>query len=140
MRLGRIAINALAVLFAGLLVPGISVSWGDGAGRLLVLLLAIALVFGVVNTFVRPIARLLSLPIGFATLGLFGFVIHAGLLLLVAAIIDAAAARMALDGRPLLAIGGFPPDLSPAAVAAAAAGALVISLVSTLLAVLVPDR
>lgn len=140
MRLGRIVINALAVLFAGLLVPGISVAWGEDAGRLVVLLLGVALVFGVVNAFVRPVARLLSLPLGFATLGLVGFVINAGLLLGVAAIVDAVAARLGLDGRPLLAVGGFPPDLSLASFAAAAAGALVISLVSTLLAVLVPDR
>lgn len=140
MRLARIAANALAVLFAGLLVPGITVSWGEDAGRLVVLLLSVALVLGVVNTFVRPVARLLSIPIGFLTLGLVSFVVNAGLLLLVAALVDGAAARLALDGRPLLAVGGFPPDLSLASVAAAAAGALVISLVSTLLAVLIPDH
>ena len=65
-------------------------------------LILLALVAGVVNGLVKPIVRLLSLPVRMATLGLFGFVINAGMLLLVAW----------LSGQfdiPF-SIAGFPPD------------------------------
>ena len=42
----------------------------------------LALIFGLVNTFVRPIIRLLTLPITMMTLGLFLVVLNALMLLL----------------------------------------------------------
>jgi putative membrane protein len=45
-------------------------------------LIAVALVFGVVNAVVRPIANLLSLPLIILTLGLMIFVVNALMLLL----------------------------------------------------------
>jgi putative membrane protein len=47
-------------------------------------LLAVALIFGLVNAFIRPIVKLFSLPITCLTLGLFTLVINAGMLLLTA--------------------------------------------------------
>lgn len=67
----RLLINAAALWAAVRLVPGISFT-GNPA-----LLLAVALVFGVVNTIVKPIVTLLSLPAVLLTLGIFLLVINA---------------------------------------------------------------
>lgn len=128
----RAGVTAVALLAAALLVPGIDIAWGDDAAGALVTLIALAVIFGLVNTFVGPIARILALPLNLLTLGLFSAVVNAALLLLVAFLID-------LAWAPLLTIGGFPPDLGLDALVAAAIGALIISLVSTLLTKLIPE-
>jgi len=46
--------------------------------------LIVAVVLGVVNTFLRPLLVILTLPINILTLGLFTFVLNAALILLVA--------------------------------------------------------
>jgi putative membrane protein len=129
----RIAVNAVALLTAGLLVPGIEIAWSDDGANIAITLLVLAVVFGLVNTAVRPMARLVSIPLNILTLGLFSVVLNAGLLLAVAFVVD-------LVGEPLIVIGGFPPDLGWAALVAAASGAFVIAAVSTLLAILIPQR
>ena len=133
MALIRIVVNAVALLTAGLLVPGIEIAWSDDGASIAITLLVLAVVFGLVNTAVRPMARLVSIPLNILTLGLFSVVLNAGLLLAVAFVVD-------LVGEPLIVIGGFPPDLGWAALVAAASGAFVIAAVSTLLAILIPQR
>lgn len=133
MGLIRVAVNAVALLTAGLLVPGIEIAWSDDAASIAITLVVLAVVFGLVNSFLRPIARVVAIPLSILTLGLFSIVLNAGLLLLVAFAID-------LLGEPLLVIGGFPPDLGWEALVAAASGALVISAVSVLLTILIPQR
>jgi putative membrane protein len=129
----RIAVNAVALLAAGLLVPGIEIAWSEDAAGIAITLVVLAIVFGLVNTAIRPIARLVSIPLNILTLGLFSVVLNAGMLLAVAFVVD-------LAGEPLIVIGGFPPDLGWPALVAAASGAFVIAAVSTLLAVLIPQR
>lgn len=131
-RLVQVAINAVALLFAALLVPGMKIAWGDAAGRIVLTLAVLALVFGLVNTFVRPIAKLVAVPLNVATLGFFSILLNAGLLLIVATIVDLAA-------DSLITIGDYPPDLTVATVATAAAAALIISIVSTSLNVIIPE-
>ena len=72
----QLLINAAALWVAIQLVPGIdhTGSWWS--------LMFTALVFGVLNASVRPLLKLLSLPILILTLGLFIFVINALMLLL----------------------------------------------------------
>ncbi len=72
----RLLINAAALWVAVQLVDGIDHrgSWWS--------LLLVALVFGVLNASVRPVLKLLSLPILILSLGLFIFVINALMLLL----------------------------------------------------------
>ena len=65
--------------------------------------------------------------------GMFSIVLNAGLLLLVAFLVD-----LAWDPA-LLTIGGYPPDLGIEAVITAAGGSFIISLVSTGLSILIPD-
>ena len=128
----RVAIIATALLSATLLVPDIVVEWSDEAEGIAVTLLVLSLVFGLVNGFIRPIARLVSIPLNVATLGLFSVVLNASLLLLVALIVD-------LVFGPLIVIGGFPPELGLEAIAAAALGSFIISALSAALTILIPD-
>jgi putative membrane protein len=131
-RLIRVAIITVALLLAALLVPDIEVDWSDEAEGAVLTLLAVALVFGFVNGFIRPIAKLVSIPLNLLTLGMFSVVLNAALLLLVAYLVD-------LVLGPLIVIGGYPPELGIEAIAAAAMGSFIISAVSTALTVLIPE-
>jgi putative membrane protein len=79
----RLLVTAAALWLAVRLVPGIEYH-GDWVG-----LLAVALVFGVVNAFVRPILFLLTCPLVVITLGLFVFVLNGLMLWLTAGLSDA---------------------------------------------------
>lgn len=69
-----------AILLAAYLIPGVRVkSIGSAA--------VAAVVLGVVNILLKPIAMFFAFPINFLTLGLFIFVINALLLWLVAAMV-----------------------------------------------------
>ena len=107
-------INTLAVLVAvSLLRPRIN--YGGPAD-----LFVASLLLGVLNAVLRPILMLLTFPILIVTLGLFRFVINALLLLLVGYLL-----------RPHFSVEGF---------WAAFWGALIISLVSSILNVLTGSR
>ena len=73
--------NAVALAVAVWLVSGITLTGSDTAHKALTLIL-VALVFGVVNWLVKPIVKLLSLPLFILTLGLFTLVVNALMLLL----------------------------------------------------------
>src|SRR5438270_808323 len=73
----HVLVNAAALWIAAVFVPGITYK---GLGSLL----AISLVFGLVNAFIRPILKVLSLPVIVLTLGLFTIVINALMLMLTA--------------------------------------------------------
>ncbi|HEV7146941.1 MAG TPA: phage holin family protein [Pedococcus sp.] len=75
----KIAVNAVALWAAAWLIPGISFGGGK-FGSTFATVLLVALVFGVVNTFVRPIVKLLSFPFIILTLGLFTFIVNAFML------------------------------------------------------------
>ena len=105
--LWRLLINTAALWAATRVVPGISYT-GDWR-----LLLGVALVFGVLNTLVRPVLKLLTFPLLIVTLGLFIFVLNAIMLWLTSVASDA----LGLGFR----VTGF---------RAAFLGALVVSIVS----------
>jgi putative membrane protein len=75
-----ILISAFVMLVAVYLVPGAHLSSFWTA-------LAVAIVLGIINFFLKPILIVLTLPVNIVTLGLFTFVINALLLLLAAAIV-----------------------------------------------------
>lgn len=77
----RWVLNAVALLLISRLVDGFGVDSFWYA-------LAAAAVLGIVNVLVRPIILLLTLPLNLLTLGLFTFVVNAGMLLLVQAIVE----------------------------------------------------
>ncbi|MEO5928038.1 MAG: phage holin family protein [Patescibacteria group bacterium] len=66
----RFILNALAVMAAAYIVPGIDIA------NFWVALIA-AIVIGIVNALIRPILLILTLPINIITLGVFTLVINA---------------------------------------------------------------
>ena len=74
-------INALALLALPYLVPSVQV-------ESFVTALVAALVLGLVNTLIRPVLVLLTLPVTLLTLGLFIFVINGLLFWMVASFLD----------------------------------------------------
>lgn len=85
-RIIQLLINAGALYVAVLLVPGLDFAFeSEGAWWKFLLL---AFIFGLVNTFVRPLLRLFTFPITMMTMGLFLIVINALMLLLTDAISD----------------------------------------------------
>lgn len=75
----RLLINAAALWLASVIVPGISFEKGS-----LTSILLVALVFGVVNAFLKPIFKLFTFPVLILTLGLFALVINTALLAITA--------------------------------------------------------
>ena len=73
-------IRTLAVIISAYLLPGVKVEGFFAA-------LVTALVLGLLNTLIRPVLLLLTLPINLLTLGLFTFVINALLILMTSAIV-----------------------------------------------------
>src|SRR5436189_5571212 len=71
----KLLLTAVAVIVSTYFLPGVHVT-GFGAALL------VAFVLAILNTFVRPILVLLTIPVTFLTLGLFLLVINALLILL----------------------------------------------------------
>jgi len=66
----RWAVNALALYLAVYFVPGVNLEGG------FVSIIWLALIFGLINTFLRPLLKLLTCPLIFLTLGLFTLLIN----------------------------------------------------------------
>jgi putative membrane protein len=114
----RWLINGVALYVATELVPGIH---ADGGWPVLVFM---ALIFGLVNALIRPILKFLTCPLIMLTLGLFTLVINALMLMLASWL-----------GRQL-GLGFYVAGFWPAAFL----GALVISVVSFVLTMLIVDE
>ncbi len=112
----RVLINAVALAAAAHIVTGIHYV---GLSSLLVM----ALIFGLVNAFIKPVIKILSCPLLILTLGLFTFIINAFMLLLAGWIAESLGIHFGVDG--------FVP---------AFLGALIISIISLLLSFLVPSK
>jgi putative membrane protein len=113
----RLLVNAAALWVAIRFVPGISFegNW--------MLLFGVALVFGVLNAVIRPVLFVLTLPFLIVTLGLFTFVLNAFMLWLTSAVSDVFGLQFhVVDFR------------------AAFLGALVITIISFALSMLVSPR
>jgi len=106
----RLLINAAALWAAARFVNGIGYS-GSWPG-----IVGLALVFGALNTFIRPVLSFFSFPITILTLGLFTVVINALMLMLTAWI----AVRVGIS----FTVDGFVPALI---------GAICVSLLSMVL-------
>ncbi|HRN70459.1 MAG TPA: phage holin family protein [Candidatus Woesebacteria bacterium] len=78
----QLIVNTLAVMItAFLLQSGVQVASFWTA-------LVVAVVLGVINTFIKPIVTLLTLPINFLTLGLFSLIINGLMIMLVGALVE----------------------------------------------------
>ena len=118
----RIIINAAALWVAAWVVPGFDVQ-----GQLLAWIF-VAIIFGLVNAFIRPIVSFFSLPITCLTLGLFTLVINALMLLLTAWV-------SSLFGISMTVGDSFLNSLWTALLAS-----IVISIVSAVLSWFLPDE
>jgi len=116
----RILINAIAIGFMVWLLPAFTTN----AGNEIIGILVVAVIFGLVNAFIRPIVKLISLPITCLTLGLFTLVINAAMLLLTSW----------FSGGFLDITGGFLEKFFWSFV-----GAIIISIVSGILSWFLPD-
>ncbi|SEM69936.1 phage holin family protein [Nonomuraea pusilla] len=114
---------AVALWVAVQVVPGIEVNTSSGGATYWGVLLLVALIFGLVNAIVKPIVKALGCAIIVLTLGLFLLVINAAMLLLTSWI----------SGQ--LDIPFHVADFYPAAFW----GAIIISVVSWLLGLILPD-
>jgi putative membrane protein len=94
----------LGLYLASAMIPGVQIV---GTGSFIIA----AVLLGLVNAFVRPVAFLLTLPITIVTLGLFLFVINAAMFGLVAAMLE---------------------NFSVAGLGSAILGAIVVSITSTI--------
>jgi putative membrane protein len=114
--LTRLLVNAAALWVATRLVSGVTFegSWLPFLG--------VALVFGVMNAFIRPVLKLLTFPIIILTLGIFSLVVNGFMLMLTSSLSSALGLGFHVNG--------FWPAFW---------GALVVSIVSTLLSMLVTD-
>ncbi len=122
----RVLINGAALIITAKVLPdqihlpfgAFGIEWLKIAG--------LALVFALVNSYMKPILKALSLPISMMTFGLVAFVINAALLLLLAWI-DSVTIKAGL------VVGHFPPKFDADTIVAAIIGAFVLTIVSTLL-------
>jgi putative membrane protein len=73
----RAAVTGLALWVVTLVVPGITFVGGDTTLQRVGIVLVVAVIFGLVNAFIKPIVQLLSIPLYILTLGLFHVVINA---------------------------------------------------------------
>lgn len=74
----RVAIHAVAIWVATLIVSGLSVVGEEGSDtwKRLAVFAGVGLIFGLLSTVIKPLLKLLSLPLIFLTLGLFTIVIN----------------------------------------------------------------
>lgn len=118
----RIGINALAIWVATLVVPDVRITAGPASQVILTLVLLGAL-FGVVNALIKPVVKFFSLPFYVLTLGLFAFLVNALMLKIVEWISGG------------LGIGFTAGPFFWSTILAA----IVVTLVSTLVSLFVPD-
>ncbi|HLZ68366.1 MAG TPA: phage holin family protein [Dehalococcoidia bacterium] len=113
--LARFVINAIAILIASWVLPGIKVSDWKGV-------LFAAALFGLVNALIKPVVQFLTCPLYLLTLGLFAIVVNAVMLALTSWIAQQADIGFRVDGfgNALL-------------------GAIVIGIVSWLVAMVLTD-
>jgi putative membrane protein len=109
----RLLLNGVAIVIAATLISGIHLSGAVAA-------LSAGVILGLINAVIRPVLKILTFPITILTLGLFTLVINAVCFAMTAYVV------------PGFGIDGIVPAFT---------GALVVSLVSWLLSViLVPKK
>jgi putative membrane protein len=121
----RTAATAITFAVVAYLLPAISY------GGEITTLIVVSVIAGLLNAFVKPIIKIFTLPLTMATLGLFGVVINAVILLLLAFVTDF------LDVE--FVVGGFPPDFSLSAITTAIIGGILVSIVGAIVGMVVHD-
>ena len=117
----RVIVDALALAAAAWLIADIKVTEEAREDQVIALVI-VALIFGVINAFVKPVLKLFSLPFIILTLGLFLLVINAALLLLTSWIAGEIGLGFEVDGFWTAVL-----------------GSIVITIVSWVLEAVLPD-
>jgi putative membrane protein len=73
----RAALTGIALWVVTLIVPGITFVGADSTVQKVGIVFVVAVIFGVVNAFIKPIVQIISIPLYIVTLGLFHIVINA---------------------------------------------------------------
>ena len=76
----RTALTGFALWVVTLVVPGIYFVGGDSTLQKIGIILVVAVIFGLVNAFIKPIVQILAIPLYILTLGLIHIVINAFML------------------------------------------------------------
>jgi len=118
----RLVINAVALWVTTLIVSGIDVTSNSTWSKIGTLLL-VALIFGLVNAFIKPVVQVLGCAFYVLTLGLFALVVNALLFLLTGWLAEQLSIPFSISGFW-----------------AAFWGAIVMAIVSWLLSLLMPGR
>ncbi|HEY5488131.1 MAG TPA: phage holin family protein [Candidatus Limnocylindrales bacterium] len=132
----KIGVNAVALLAAANVVPQFRLIFDTSKPDDWAKILVIALIFAMVNSYLKPILKVLAMPIGFMTMGLVAFVINAGMLLGTAWLIGQAHDTINI----VFSVGGYPPTWGYDAIGVAVVASIVISVVATLLDLLLVPR
>ncbi len=131
----KVAINAAALLAAANFIPEFRLTFVKDKPEDWIKVLLIALVFAVVNSYLKPILKLLTLPISWLAMGLVAVGINVLLLL---------GTAWAIGQVKVLnigfSVGGFPPHWGYEAIGVAVVASIVISVVATVLEVLLLPR
>jgi putative membrane protein len=132
----KVAVNAVALLAAANVVPEFTLDFHNDKPEDLAKIAIIALVFALVNSYLKPILNVLAMPIGFLTMGLIAFAINAAMLLGTAWIVNQTTAQLQIG----FTVGGYPPHWGYEAIGVAVVASIVISVVATLLDLLLLPR
>ncbi len=125
-----LVVTAVAIVIVTYILPAVKfTNPSDHLPQLVIL----AVLIGLANALIKPIAGILSFPINAMTLGLFGFVVNGLFLLLIAYV-----ANTYFDVP--FTIAGFPNSgLSADVFINAIIAAVLISLITTVIGLVVPD-
>jgi putative membrane protein len=118
----RVLASAAALAVATAVVPGIELTTGSVTSKVLTLI-AVALIFGLINAFLKPIVKIVGCAFYILTLGLIALVVNALLLWLTSWLAD----KLNLPWH----ITGFWPAFW---------GAIIVGVVGWLLSILIRDR
>lgn len=128
--LSRVVVNACAIWVATWILPGVAITGNPlveeqvgSVAATVISYLAIGLIFGLANAFIKPVLTVLSAPITCLTLGLFTIIINAAVLAVTAWVSGFTPFVFTIDSFFFSAI----------------LAAIIVSIVSTLLGWLVPE-
>lgn len=124
----RILAGAIAFVILLQVLPSNLLSFEGDNLQLAILALGV----GVVNAVIKPIVKALSFPISLLTLGLFGFVVNAALMLGVAWVAQSFAELN-------FTVGAFPPDITSDTLVGAVVASVLLSLISSVIGLVVRD-
>jgi putative membrane protein len=136
----KVVVNGAALLAAANIVPEFKLVFSTNKPEDWIKIGVIALVFAIVNSYLKPILKLLAMPIGFLTMGLIAFAINAAMVLGTAWIIWQADATLKLGLNIGFQAGTFPPTWSYDAIGVAVVASIVISVVATVLELVLLPR